>query len=185
MAFFLPKKRLILSILTIALLGVSCTDTVSKEYLEENAVYWSKERNLNWSDFKGEAEKGNPESNYYVWSGFYYLDGKLASFFDSGKSWVKDTLSSKADDQIKWLNVLFDLNEVYCQNCNRALFLEFGESEPPKDRLDELCNYYTDRRVEVWDNMDNSYYDSFSERTEEWKTRLDILLAQIDSIKTW
>jgi hypothetical protein len=126
---------------------------ISQQMAAHDAVAWSADRPLAWTDFRGAAPSGGMEGAQTVYSLFYGLRCSRDVFqfqVTTGvlprASWVKPTVLASAEESRRTLaheQTHFDLSEVHARRMRKYFGDLFRPCDQPLDRWRAVAQKYT------------------------------------------
>lgn len=163
--------------------GCKWTADRNERKLMKHAVIWDENRKINWQDFKG-GPNPRSDANFYFYCGlylkyyysFFKLNYKVLAFFDTEKSWLRDSTGIVLQEKLKWEQLRFDMYEYHVRMLRKDLQISEDSDLSLRVLLDkgEACH----------NAAENSYYRLIDSLGGQLPEKYDIAEAYIDSLLT-
>lgn len=155
--------------------------------LEDDVIVWSKDRKLNWNDYKGKPQKRFAAASTVYSLGRKVLNDKdgaivarIQAYFYSNDSWKKDDWISES--VLNHEQRHFDIVELFCRKMRKQIsemdFKNFDDAALKVDSLYEKYNKEMDIYQDKYDDESNGSMDS--EGQKKWNTKIDKEISALD-----
>jgi hypothetical protein len=140
----------------------------------KNVTIWVANKELEFSDFKiNKSQKNQIKYTHgfgLLYSTFPFFKVNSFAYFEPHMSSIKDTTSQESILELRFQQIIFDLNELYARkiefelkskrkNGNTLLYSEF---------LELLDRYQIDRDLKKRE-IENEYYFEYDLKIEKWE----------------
>ena len=177
----MKKKIIFISIIILLLLityRIFMVD-IKDYFLKKHVIFWTKDSNIEFKNYKAEPNFQS-ESNISYFHGFYLKshnikDATVRAYFDTEKSWIKDTTKFNVTDVKKLQKIRFDLYEGFARKFNREIDkVRNDESKSFSDIENIGDEIYSELKI-----VENQIYESdltIGERVKYWRPKIDSIL---------
>lgn len=160
---------------------------IKVHFTMKDDIVWSPDVKVWFKDYEGKPNDSS-ESQIYGWHGYYLsyegcwrgsYEYEIVTFFDKKKSWVKDSTTQAAQQQIQLHRLRFDLYEVFAQKFRNELESLEDPCGYGQARIDSIGDRYFVVAEKVWDQVLDSEYPTFEEKMETWKEVVDQMMRKV------